>query len=74
LILAPECNPESATTPSIAYAHADALARLHTVTLMVRGVNEHASAGGEELSIRSKRLAALAGPTLQLGSAKNLQI
>jgi glycosyltransferase involved in cell wall biosynthesis len=42
LVLAPECNPDSATTPFIAYAHSDALARLHTVTLVVRSVNEDA--------------------------------
>jgi glycosyltransferase involved in cell wall biosynthesis len=40
LILAPDCNPESVTTPSIAYAHAEALARLHSVTLVVREGNE----------------------------------
>ena len=36
LLLAPDCNPESVTTPQIAYAHAEALARLHAVTLVVR--------------------------------------
>jgi glycosyltransferase involved in cell wall biosynthesis len=40
LLLAPDCNPDSITTPRIAYAHAEALARLHTVTLVVRAVNE----------------------------------
>jgi glycosyltransferase involved in cell wall biosynthesis len=40
LILAPECNPESVTTPQIAYAHAEALARHHAVTLVVRAENE----------------------------------
>lgn len=40
LILAPDCNPESISTPSIGYAHAEALARLHEVTLVVRAVNE----------------------------------
>src|SRR5688572_10228490 len=39
LILAPECNPESSTTPLLAYEHAEALARLHTVTLVVRAKN-----------------------------------
>ncbi len=40
LLLAPDCNPDSITTPQIAYAHAAALARLHTVTLVVRAANE----------------------------------
>jgi glycosyltransferase involved in cell wall biosynthesis len=40
LLLAPDCNPDSVTTPQIAYAHAAALARLHTVTLVVRAANE----------------------------------
>ena len=40
LILAPDCNPESISTPQIAYAHAEALARQHTVTLVVRAANE----------------------------------
>ena len=58
LVLAPECNPDSITTPMIAYAHANALARLHTVTLVVRGVNEEAirRAGGEFHSVEAIRL------------------
>jgi glycosyltransferase involved in cell wall biosynthesis len=40
LLLAPDCNPESISTPLIGYAHAEALARLHKVTLVVRGPNE----------------------------------
>jgi glycosyltransferase involved in cell wall biosynthesis len=40
LVLAPDCNPESVTTPQIAYAQADALARHHAVTLVVRAANE----------------------------------
>lgn len=40
LVLAPECNPESISTPQIGYAHAEALARLHAVTLVVRAVHE----------------------------------
>ena len=39
LLLAPDCNPDSITTPQIAFAHAAALARLHTVTLVVRAAN-----------------------------------
>ena len=40
LLLAPDCNPDSITTPQIAHAHAAALARLHKVTLVVRAANE----------------------------------
>jgi hypothetical protein len=40
LVLAPDCNPESVTTPQIAYADAEALGRLHAVTLVVRAANE----------------------------------
>ena len=39
LVLAPDCNPESVGTPSIAFAQAVALARLHDVTMVVRAVN-----------------------------------
>jgi glycosyltransferase involved in cell wall biosynthesis len=42
LLLAPDCNPESVTNPSIAYYHAEALARLHEVTLVVHAANEEA--------------------------------
>jgi glycosyltransferase involved in cell wall biosynthesis len=42
LLLAPECNPESISTALIGYEHAEALARLHTVTLVVRAKNEAA--------------------------------
>src|SRR2546430_1306781 len=40
LVLAPDCNPESVTTPQIAYALAEALAREHALTLVVRAANE----------------------------------
>lgn len=40
LVLAPDCNPRSVTTPQIAYAHAEALARHHAVTLVARAANE----------------------------------
>jgi hypothetical protein len=40
LVLAPDCNPESVTTPQIACAHAEALGRLHAVTLVVRAAIE----------------------------------
>jgi glycosyltransferase involved in cell wall biosynthesis len=40
LLLAPDTNPESGNTPTIGYRHAEALARLHAVTLVVRGANE----------------------------------
>src|SRR3989442_2131736 len=42
LLLAPDCNPDSISTPLIGYEHAEALARLHTVTLVVRAKNEDA--------------------------------
>jgi glycosyltransferase involved in cell wall biosynthesis len=61
LLLAPECNPNSVTTPQIAYAHAEALARLHAVTLVVRAVNEQPirRAGGAFHSIEAIRLPGL---------------
>src|SRR5215471_21650058 len=37
LLLAPEANPESHSTALIGYLHGEALARLHEVTLVVRG-------------------------------------
>jgi glycosyltransferase involved in cell wall biosynthesis len=40
LVLAPDCNPDSITTPRLAYEQARALARLHAVTLVVRAGNE----------------------------------
>jgi glycosyltransferase involved in cell wall biosynthesis len=40
LLLAPDCNPESVTTPQIAYAHAEALARVNDVTLVLCAANE----------------------------------
>jgi glycosyltransferase involved in cell wall biosynthesis len=46
LLLAPDCNPESVTTPQIAYAHAAALANLHDVTLVVREANLEACRRG----------------------------
>ncbi len=42
LVLAPECNPEGLTNPSIGYYHAEALARHHAVTLVVHSENEEA--------------------------------
>jgi glycosyltransferase involved in cell wall biosynthesis len=61
LVLAPDCNPESVTTPQIAYAHAEALARLHAVTLVVRARNEDPvrRAGGPFESIHPIRLPGL---------------
>ena len=58
LLLAPGCNPDSITTPQIAYAHAEALARLHAVTLVVRAVNEQSirRAGGAFHAIEAIRL------------------
>src|SRR5262245_36729063 len=40
LLLAPDCNPDYINTPQHDYAQAEALARLHAVTLVVRAVNE----------------------------------
>jgi glycosyltransferase involved in cell wall biosynthesis len=61
LLLAPDCNPDSVTTPQIAYAHAAALARLHTVTLVVRAANEQSirRAGPAFHEIEAIRLPAL---------------
>src|SRR5260370_32505397 len=58
LVLAPDCNPESVTTPQMAYAHAEALAHLHAVTLVVRAANEEAihRAGGSFETIYPIRL------------------
>ena len=61
LVLAPDCNPESVTTPQIAHAHAEALARHHTVTLVVRAANEAPirKAGGSFEAIHPIRLPGL---------------
>ena len=61
LVLAPDCNPESVTTPQIAYAHAEALARHHAVTLVVRAANENPirRAGGPFETIHPIRLPGL---------------
>jgi glycosyltransferase involved in cell wall biosynthesis len=42
LLLAPEANPDGLTNPSIGYHQAEALARLHEVTLVFYGTNEEA--------------------------------
>src|SRR5262245_34330108 len=61
LVLASDCNPESVTTPQIAYAHAEALGRLHAVTLVVRAANENPirRAGGPFETIHPIRLPGL---------------
>jgi len=61
LILAPDCNPDAVTTPQIAYAHAEALARLHSVTLVVRDANEQSvrRAGGAFHAIEGIRVPGL---------------
>jgi glycosyltransferase involved in cell wall biosynthesis len=58
VLLAPDCNPESISTPRIGYAHAEALARLHAVTLVVRAANEEQvrCAGGSFEAIEGIRL------------------
>src|SRR5204862_320481 len=42
LVLAPGSNPGGITGPLIGYSHAEALARLHSVTLVIRHRNEAA--------------------------------
>ena len=42
LLLAPESNPDSPSTALVGYSHSEALARLHTVTLVTRRGNEEA--------------------------------
>jgi glycosyltransferase involved in cell wall biosynthesis len=42
LVLAPDANPESISVNLVCYRHAEALARLHTVTLVGRTVHEGA--------------------------------
>lgn len=41
LVLAPDCNPDSVCGPLISYSQAEALGRLHDVTLVVRSPYEH---------------------------------
>ncbi len=42
LLLAPDSNPESFSSALVGYCHGEALARLHSVTLVVRRSNEEA--------------------------------
>jgi glycosyltransferase involved in cell wall biosynthesis len=42
LVLAPDGNPDSITTSLVGYAHSEALARCHKVTVVVRQGNEEA--------------------------------
>src|SRR5262245_10019945 len=58
LVLAPECNPESITNPSVGYYHAEALARLHEVTLVLYASNVDAvrRAGGSFHAVEPIRL------------------
>jgi glycosyltransferase involved in cell wall biosynthesis len=42
LVLAPECNPEGVTNPSIGFHQAQALARIHQVTLVLYASNKDA--------------------------------
>jgi glycosyltransferase involved in cell wall biosynthesis len=42
LLLAPECNPDGLTNPSIGYYQAEALARIHDVTVVLYASNEEA--------------------------------
>ena len=52
LLLAPDCNPDSISTSLVGYSHSEALARLHTVTLVTRR--------GHEEAVRSKQAPFLA--------------
>jgi hypothetical protein len=63
LVLAPECNPEGLTNPSIGYYEAQALARLHEITLVLHAENEDAvrRAGGEFPAIEPIRVPLLDG-------------
>ena len=58
LLLAPEANPDSITNPSIGYYQAEALARLHEVTLVVYASNEEPvrRGGGPFHTIEAVRL------------------
>ena len=58
LVLAPESNPESVTNPAVGYYHAEALARRHTVSLVIHSENEKAvrQGGGLFHSIEPVRL------------------
>jgi glycosyltransferase involved in cell wall biosynthesis len=47
LLLAPGSNPDGITGPLIGYSHAEALARLHAVTLVIRRDNEKAVRRGQ---------------------------
>jgi glycosyltransferase involved in cell wall biosynthesis len=45
LVLAPDANPDSISTALVGYAHSEALARRHTVTLVVRAGGNEAAVG-----------------------------
>jgi len=45
LVLAPDANPESISVSLVCYRHAEALAKLHAVTLVARSGNEQALRG-----------------------------
>src|SRR5438034_11461859 len=64
LVLAPECNPEGLTNPSIGYHEGQALARIHEVTLVLHAENAGAvrRAGGSFYAIEPTRVPLLAGP------------
>jgi glycosyltransferase involved in cell wall biosynthesis len=58
LVLAPECNPDGLTNPSIGYHQAEALAQMHAVTLVIHAENEGAvrRASGSFLTIEPIRV------------------
>jgi glycosyltransferase involved in cell wall biosynthesis len=47
LVLAPDCNPDSICGPLISYSQAEALARLHDVTLVLRSPGEDSVRRGQ---------------------------
>ena len=50
LLLAPECNPDSLTNPSIGYYEGQALARIHEVTMVLHAESEGAVRRGLRMS------------------------
>jgi glycosyltransferase involved in cell wall biosynthesis len=49
LLLAPDSNPDSISTSLVGYSHSEALARLHSVTLVTRASNKEALARSRAL-------------------------
>ncbi len=64
LVLAPDCNPDSICGPLISYSQAEALGRLHDVTLAVRSPYEH--------SVRRRQGPFRAVETVRMASTERL--